>query len=62
MEAIEIACRNCAAQPQQLCEGGAFHAERIEDAVWATAVLAGEDPHSHEATKETFDKAVDDLI
>lgn len=59
---IQIACRNCAAQPQEQCVGGVFHAERIEDAAWATGALAGEDPHSHEPTKEQFNKTLDDLI
>lgn len=62
MAPIEIACRNCAAQAQEQCAGGAFHAERIEDASFITGTLAGDDVHSHEPTKEQFKQALDDLI
>lgn len=60
MTPMEIACRRCDAQPQELCiclqhgaDRVAFHAERIEDAAAMSRVA---DPVSVEA----FDSAVDE--
>lgn len=64
MRAIDIACRECAQQPGELCfelADGQFHAKRVEDALaWDTFTqgAVGEVV----PPKEEFDKAVIDIL
>lgn len=68
MTAIEIACRNCAAQPYELCvrfdtygnqyKAQVTHAERIEDA----AAMSGGKEADPALVDEAFTAAVNEML
>jgi len=64
MTAIEIACRQCASQPYEVCilETGKpapfTHAQRIEDA----AAMSSPTTNDPKVVKEGIDAAADELI